>query len=428
MGNVIGGLLGGNSGVGYKPQAANIQTPVTNQQAGDAYTNASQGLNNQQQLLSALQGQNGIQNQSNVFNQMSNVAAGQGPNPAQAMLANTTGQNIASQAALMAGQRGAGQNAGLLARQAAMQGGNLQQQAAGQGAALQAQQSLSALGQMGGLSTNQVNQQQNAVNAYTNAAQSEQQNLLNAIAQQNNANVNMQGNMNTVGGNLAGTVAGGQMGGLGGLFNSAGGLSGIASGIGDAAKAFGGLFSGAAASMPAMAGGAADAVASNPEVLMAAEGGEIEDQPETPIPTNNTPLIASQGATSGPKSSLGKMLSSSPSPDNYALADKSIAPKPGTLMARGGKVPALVSPGERYLPPKEVDKVAEGKKSPMKAGEKIPGKPKVAGDKNSYKNDTIPKTLEEGGIVLPRSVTQAKDPALAAHQFVTKILAKEGRK
>jgi hypothetical protein len=62
----------------------------------------------------------------------------------------------------------------------------------------------------------------------------------------------------------------------------------------------------------------------------------------------------------------------------------------------------------------------------MEAGEKIPGKPKVGGAKNSYANDTVPKSLDVGGIVLPRSVTQAKDPHAAAHKFVSAILAKKG--
>jgi len=93
--------------------------------------------------------------------------------------------------------------------------------------------------------------------------------------------------------------------------------------------------------------------------------------------------------------------------------------------ARGGKVPALVSPGERYLPPKEAEKVAKGKKDPMKAGQKIPGKPKFPG--NDYRNDTVHKNLEEGGIVLPNSIMQAKHPHWEAHKFVSAIMAKNGK-
>jgi hypothetical protein len=95
-------------------------------------------------------------------------------------------------------------------------------------------------------------------------------------------------------------------------------------------------------------------------------------------------------------------------------------------MAKGGKVPAMVSPGERYLPPSEAKKVVDGKKPAMSAGEKIPGKPKVSGAKNSYANDTVPKTLEAGGIVIPRSVTQGKDAQSQAHKFVAAHFKQRG--
>jgi hypothetical protein len=94
--------------------------------------------------------------------------------------------------------------------------------------------------------------------------------------------------------------------------------------------------------------------------------------------------------------------------------------------AEGGKVPAMVSPGEKYLPPQEVKKVAAGQKEPHKAGVKIPGQAKVAGD--SLKNDTVPMTLEEGGIVIPRSVMNSKDPAEQARKFVAAVLAKKQSK
>jgi hypothetical protein len=94
--------------------------------------------------------------------------------------------------------------------------------------------------------------------------------------------------------------------------------------------------------------------------------------------------------------------------------------------ANGGEVPALVSPGEKYLSPEAVAKVKSGA-NPMSVGETIPGKPKIAGTKNSYANDTIPKTLEEGGIVLPRSITKSKNPDKAAEAFVAAILARKGK-
>jgi hypothetical protein len=92
-------------------------------------------------------------------------------------------------------------------------------------------------------------------------------------------------------------------------------------------------------------------------------------------------------------------------------------------MAKGGKVPAKVSPGEVYLPPKQVKEVAQGKRAPLD-GQKIPGKAKVKGD--SLRNDTVDKTLETGGIVLPRSVTESDDAPRKAAEFVAAILKRKG--
>lgn len=88
----------------------------------------------------------------------------------------------------------------------------------------------------------------------------------------------------------------------------------------------------------------------------------------------------------------------------------------GAFMNHGGKVPAMVSPGERYLPPEDVAAVKADKKSAMLTGELIKGKAKVKGD--SLKNDVVPKTLEEGGVVIPRSVTQSQDAPQKAQEFV----------
>lgn len=110
---------------------------------------------------------------------------------------------------------------------------------------------------------------------------------------------------------------------------------------------------------------------------------------------------------------------------SLASTSQSLAPQ-SAMLAKGGKVPALLSPGERYLPPSEAAKVVHGKKDAMKAGKKVPGKPAVGGAKNSYANDTVPATLETGGIVIPRSVTQQKDPQMAAHAFVAAHFQQKG--
>jgi hypothetical protein len=231
----------GAAGIGFQASAANISNPVGEGQIDQSYSRTVRGLDQQEEFLKALQAQNGVQNQSDVFaqqqalaNQMQGVANGTGPNPALAQLNQTTSNNIANQAALMAGQRGTGANAGLLARQAANQGGQLQQQAVGQGATLQAQQQLAAMGalanqqsNMGNMATTQVGQQAGVNNAFNQNALAAQQNLLNAQGQYNNAVVGSTGSMNSANGSLANNVAGQQ----GQLFSGA--MSGMGAALSD---------------------------------------------------------------------------------------------------------------------------------------------------------------------------------------------------
>lgn len=381
----FGSIFSGKKGAGFQAAGADIANPVTEAEAKAA--------NKQQQdFINALAAQNGIQNQSSVFNQLQNVASGQGPNPAQAQLAQATGNNIANQAALIASQRGAGQNIGLAARNAARIGGDLQQQAAGQGATLQAQQSLSALNQLGGIAGQQVGQQQQAINQNQNA-------LLNSINAQNQANVGMVSNQNNANAAIAAQNAKTQGGLLGGL------LGGVGSGFGLFAE-----------------GGEVNA----PQQYSAIDPSEVP--PITPVSAPPTSVVAPP-AYKG-KSKVGELLNSIVSGEDKSVdagmaLGQGIAGGIKSLFAQGGKVPALVSPGEIYLDRKDVKEIKDGKKSPME-GEKIKGKASVKGD--SYKNDTVSKDLESGGIVLPRSVTQGKDAPEKAKQFVAAILAKQSIK
>jgi hypothetical protein len=96
------------------------------------------------------------------------------------------------------------------------------------------------------------------------------------------------------------------------------------------------------------------------------------------------------------------------------------------MMAKGGKVDALVSPGEIYLPPEKAKAAMEGKASPL-SGEKIKGKPVVGGAVNSYANDIVEKKLAPGGVILPRSVTQSSNPKEAAERFIAALKAKKGK-
>lgn len=194
----------------------------------------------QQNLLAQLQGQGGVANQSSVFNQQQQLANALaqraygtgGPSVAQTQLAQATGNNVASQAALIAGARGANANAGLASRQAAMQGANVQQNAVGQAATLAAQEQIAAqnalMGQqsaMGNLATNQIAQQQQLLGTSGSQNLQNQGQLFNQVSQQNAQN---QANTQWGGGILGGVLnaAGPALmtyatGGLGSLFSSA---------------------------------------------------------------------------------------------------------------------------------------------------------------------------------------------------------------
>jgi hypothetical protein len=226
----IGSMFSDSQGAGFQASSADVLKPATVDQANAQYGNAQNGLAQQNAFTQALQAQNGIGNQSSVFNQLQGVANGTGPNPAQAMLSQQTGANVANQAALMAGQRGAGSNVGLMARQAAQQGASTQQQAIGQAANMQANQSMNALNSMGSIAGQQVTNQAGSIGAYNSAAQGEQANVLNAIQGQNNANVSMMNGQNAANASIAGINAQNESKMVGGLTNGFGILGSMASG------------------------------------------------------------------------------------------------------------------------------------------------------------------------------------------------------
>lgn len=431
LGSELGFSGGGNQGsAGINYQATNtpVIQSVTPEQTEKAYDEAQSGIAQQQAFVDALKQQHGIQNQSDVFqqqqqlaNQLQGVANGQGPNPARAQLATATGNNIASTAAQAAGQRGAGTNVGMIARQAAMAGGNINQQAAGQDATLEAQQQLAgmqALGaqqaNMGNLATTQVGQQAGAITGYNQAAQSEQQNLLNSVAQANNATVGMQSNVNNANGNIAGVVAK-QQGDL---------QNGILKGAG----------------MALMAKGGEVAAPPKPKAMYA-DGGTVVASP------------------SGPKSFAGRFMYGS-APDNtnagmnggFANSDSSAPGAPSAETQAGQQVGQDMGKGLKSLFSSSPDGTGGAAASMGGAtggsgggavmiagmakggpvvgemlaaqGKMVPGKAKVAG--NSYANDNVPAILSPKEIVLPRSVTMAKDAPEKAKAFVAAILAKNG--
>lgn len=198
MGTNLGGFL---SGQGTSMRAPTMQAPLTAEQAQAAQAQAQEAIKQQQAFAQAVAAQGGLGNQAAVFQQqqdlagqLANQAAGGGPNPAQAQLAQNTAQNVAQQSALMGSQRGTSANPGLLARQAAMQGAGIQQQAAGQAATLGAQQQLAAQqalmqqqNALQGVAANQIGNQAQQQNQYGQMAQGQQNALYNQINAQNQA-------------------------------------------------------------------------------------------------------------------------------------------------------------------------------------------------------------------------------------------------
>lgn len=334
--------------------------------AGDAqgqYKNVQDALANQKAFTDALNGANGIGNQTSVFNQLADTAAGRGPNPAAAMLNQATGANAAQTAAQIGSTRGISQNVGQAARTAANAGANIQQNAVGQGAALQANQSLGALNQMGQIAGQQVGQQAAGANALTGANQTAYQQLLDQIKSQNQTAAGLQENINT--GNTAQGI------------NNSNNLYDAGTGLLNNAGVGASLLGGQKTVAPPPAGAQAGTQTMVPGTGLAA-GGQVA----APV--------------SGPRSSLGRSIG----------------------MAKGGVVPARVSPGEIYLSPGKAKAVAAGKASPM-SGQRIPGAAKVKGD--SYVNDTVRKNLQEGGVVIKRTMAGDPDKATA---FVRAVMGR----
>lgn len=169
---LIGGAGALASGIGSIAQATKSGpgAPISQEELQQRLAAENQAIAQQEQFAQAVAAQRGISRLGEVYSGLGQIGQGPGPDIAGAQLAQATGQNIASQAALMAGQRGAAANPALLARQAAMQGGALQQQAAGQAQTLRLQQAdqrerlrMAALGAQGNVAGNLATLQSGAL-------------------------------------------------------------------------------------------------------------------------------------------------------------------------------------------------------------------------------------------------------------------------
>lgn len=355
----IGGLLGvngGAGGTGFGGPTANPADPT--------------GMNNLQA----------------TYQQLGQIANGQGPNPAMAQY-NQNVQNIAKQ------QAGAissvqGISPALAARLATQQGSAAMQNAAGQGATLQAQQQLGALGQMGSVANSQAQ-----------------------IA------AGLQQNVNTNNTGLAQTTMGGQQGVIGGIF---GGLGAAAGGPGAAAAAA----EGGMAGKDFAAGGEANGA----------------DAFNFGQPTGQSSLsrylsgmgdaMASPNAQSGPGAiqkgmtqfgaGLGKAFRSNGTPQNDGSG-----PTVQNASAIGGGIPYTQPMGLGFgaAPAYAKGGISKDFRGGGKVKASTPAQ-KAVKPGNSYANDKIPAVLSEGEVVIPRDVMQAPDPVRASADFVANVIAK----
>lgn len=402
----IGGLFSGSQGANWQPEMA-----ATPEQAQELYKQQQEAIRQQRDFAQALAAQSpqAIQAQQQLLGQLQQRVAGTAPSVAQTQLAQAAGQGIAGVGAALAGQRGSGANVGLTQRNIAGMGAQSMQDLAGRAATLRAQEQMGAEQSLMGLAGQQLSQVQAARQQELQAGQAQQAQIQQAIANRNQ---------------LMQAMAGGkqefQAGLIGGLLGAgATAVKGMAKGGSvekddeekeDFASAFSKNMESMAQPQSRMAqagkmagssigGFASQLMAKKPKILGATKGGY-------------------SGANLGLATEMPQMINPMATSQNIGALNLG--------MAKGGKVPAMVSPGEKYLPPSEVEKVKKGEKEPVNAGRMIPGKAKVAGD--SLKNDTVPATLEEGGIVIPRSVMQSENPAEKARQFVAAVIAKQKMK
>lgn len=494
----VGGPLGLTNffGIGnnFQGQGANIQEGTNGAQLNQAYTGAQGALDQQQALANQLatQGAQGMNTQQGLTGQLQGVVNGTGPNAAQTALNQNTAANVGNQAALMAGQRGAGANVGLMARQAAQQGAATQQQAAGQAATLQAQQQIAAQQQLQKLASDQIGQQATAVQGVNNAQQNEQNILQGANTSENNANVSMQSNVNNVNSQTAGAnqqansnVLGGIMSGvgsvLGGLFAKggevkhldAGGALPVSGGAEGSMEVGPWLNSGnTSSSGPSVPASAPLAPLPNPFASSGGGGGGGGGAPGGGGGSNPMSGLMGGGGGSNPMSGMMGMFGGGGGGGGAAAGGGGLPAGLGSLgggaggeaaggselmdllplllaLNKGGQVcegphkshvANFLSDGggvsnkvPAMVSPGEVYLSPEKVHQVIHAG-KNPMKigQKIPGKPkvkgDSRKNDTIAMTLEEGGVVIPRHITMHKMAPEKAELFVHRALARKNAK
>lgn len=395
------GLTPQNTTTGQAP----LDVGALNNQISQSQTQQGQLYGNQSQLAQALLAQ----------------SQGQGPNPAQAMLNQQTNKNIQQNAGMIASQKGI--NPALATRMAAQNAAATSQQAAGQGATMAAQQQLAA--------------QQNLTNVY---GQQGQENLSNISTSGQLANQASLGSQQITAGAAAQNAAANQNTNSGILSGIGGAISSFLSEGGEVGYDGGGTILGPATASDQIA----KSILAQGGVTSYANGVNLKSPSPSPLSqTKGSPGqmngltttgdLASDMATSGGMMGAGAGDAIGSGAVLAAAKGGAIPPHLAhfariyhpTFIAKGGSVPADLSPGERYLSPEDAKAVAAGKEDPIKNSKKVPGKAKVSGD--SEKNDTVKSMLEPGGFVIKKSIAESKDPSKEATKFVAEKLAQHGQ-
>lgn len=393
MGSFLTNATG--TGNGFAAQAAPIQ--------GQDFTGnlaSSQGQYNQV-----------FNNQNTLGNILMNEANGSGPNPAALETQHMNENAIKSNAGMVASQQGI--SPALAARLAAQNSAGMQQQAAGQGALQNMNQQLAVQGALGNL----YGQQAGEANTMNSTNQ-------NALAAYNTAQVGSTSNQNNT--NQATSAQN--------AATSAGMVGGLAKGLSAGLFAKGGVVP--AQPMPPQNldvggpviqnwgfGGGADinsGAANMASKYISAGGDALEKDLGGSAPLGSL-LGGGGGGDSGGGSMNGMEMAGGPMDAMGGGAGGGGIESLVLLAASGGEIPEhLDHMAKIYHPDFSTAKLKS-------QGGNVPGTPQVPGKKDTVKNDTVATMLSPGEIVLPRSVTQSKDPVKAAADFVAeKLRSKKG--
>lgn len=394
VGNIVGGLTGGIMNSSGARNTFAGTTPDIEKQDLIGQINAL--TPQQQQLTQMLMAQ----------------SQGQGPNPAQQMLNQATNRNVQQGAGMIASQKGI--SPALAARLIAQNTANANQTAAGQGALMGAQQQLNAEGLLNNNLTSQQQILQNAQSAQNQAINTGELGAQGLTAQAAGQNATTAGQITGgifqgiggaamagagkyKGGEITGYATGGDITSnpndwrhLTGLDNeSSFSATGMGKGMGMLLAA--GAKQGAAAYNNPLRGsstigntGASDLMTApifNEIGQTAWTGGKIKGYDEG-------------GDVDNSAAAIWHRLTTSAATDNPNAPDVSKSYNSQSSYAKGGKIPIIVSPGELLVHP-------NGKK------EKVGGKAPVKGD--SPKNDIVPRAVEGGTVVVPRTKANNED-------------------